>query len=397
MVNEVIGAQRQEQSRVRIAFDARYVTDRYHGIGRHAFSLLEALTRLDPDRSYVAFYNRDYPNARFDWSSLNDRSNLRVLPIGFPLHSAREQVAWPWLLRSVRADLFHSPYVSLPLLAPQRLVMTVHDLILENYPEYVPDRRLARWHRIFMQLATTRAAAVLTVSETTRADLFRSYPRARDKTHVISNAVDGSFRPVLDQALLSHVRSRYGLPSRFVLSLGVGRPHKNISLVVRAIPMLPQSIDHRLVIGGEHDRRFPDDVGSTITELSLQDRVIRIGRVAEAHLAALYTLADAFVFPSLVEGFGMPPLEAMACGTPVLLSSHPALVEVAGEAGVTFDPTDPADLAAKLAVVLSDATRSRALRSAGLIRAASFTWDRVATRTIAAYDSVLVGPHPRNA
>ena len=156
--------------RATVAFDARYVSDRYHGIGRHAYNALEALTRLDLDRQYLIYYHPGYPNGRFDLGRLGERPNVELRPIRLPLYLPSEQLMWPVMLARARATLFHSPYVALPLLAPATLVMTVHDLIFERFPEYMPRRRLRTFYRGLTAMAARRAAAILTVS-----DAFRRY------------------------------------------------------------------------------------------------------------------------------------------------------------------------------------------------------------------------------
>ncbi len=239
-----------------VAFDARYVNDRYHGIGRHAYNLLDALTRLDPDRRYLAYYHPGYRNTRFNMEMLRERSNVELRPIRLPLYLPGEQLAWPILLARARADLFHSPYVVLPLLARIRSVMTVHDLIFERHPEYRPRSYLQRFYRPITQLGTKRADLVLTVSESTGRDVQAYYRVNRASIHVIGNAVDLIFQRERDPARLAGVRERYGLPERFILTVGAGRPHKNVETLVEAFARLDPSLAPTLVLGGSLIRAF---------------------------------------------------------------------------------------------------------------------------------------------
>src|SRR6266699_2598282 len=202
-----------------VAFDARYLNDRYHGIGRHAYNLLDALTRLDPDRRYLAYYHPGYRNTRFNMEKLKERSNIELRPIWLPLYLPSEQLVWPLLLARARADIFHSPYVVLPLLAPIRSVMTVHDLIFERHPEYRPRSYLQRFYRPITQLGIRRADLVLTVSEATSRDVQAYYRVNRTSIHVIGNAVDPAFQRESDPVRLAAVRERYGLPERFILTV----------------------------------------------------------------------------------------------------------------------------------------------------------------------------------
>jgi glycosyltransferase involved in cell wall biosynthesis len=371
-----------------VGFDARYVNDRYHGIGRHAYNLLDALTRLDCDRRYVAYYHPGYRNTRFDMDVLGERSNVELRPIRLPLYRPSEQLVWPAVLTRARADLFHSPYVVLPFAARVTAVITVHDLIFEHHPEYAPRGYLQKFYGPTTRLSTKRADLVLTVSESTSRDLREHYRVDPGRVHVIGNAVDPIFRREDDPERLAAVREHYKLPERFILAVGAGRPHKNLETLVDAFACLDPSLAPALVIGGDVDGRFVDGVSARVRANDIAGRVVRPGMIREADLPALYTLADVFAFPSLVEGFGLPPLEAMACGTPVVAASNPAVSEVVGNAALRFDPRDPRELATRLASARTDPALQAALVERGLERARMFTWERVATATLRAYASV---------
>src|SRR5947209_16079978 len=225
-----------------VAYDARYVNDQFHGIGRHAYTLLNASTRLDPDPRYLAYYHPGYRNTRFNMEALEERTNVELRPIRLPLYLPSEQLVWPILLAQARADLFHSPYVVLPLLARIRSVMTVHDLIFERYPEYRPRSYLQRFYRPVTQLGIKRADRVLTVSESTSRDIQAYYHVNRARIHVTRSGVDTTFfRRESDSARLEAVRQRYCLPERFILAVGAGRPHKNIETLIEAFARLDPS------------------------------------------------------------------------------------------------------------------------------------------------------------
>ncbi len=372
-----------------IAFDARYVCDRFHGIGRHAYGLLEALSRLDTGRRYLVYFDPSAPNHRFDFGTLAARTNVDLRPIQLPLYLPTEQLIWPMLLRRERVSIFHSPYVFLPLLGRGARVMTVHDLIFERFPQYMPRRWWYLVYRTVTALGILRSAAVLTVSHASRVDLQRYYPSARNKVHVIGNAVDPRFRRVVDPPQLDRTRRRYRLPERFILTVGAGRPHKNVAAVVEALAHLDASVAPTLVVAGERDHRFPENLAERIQALDLGNRVLQTGAIHEADLPALYSLAEAFVFPSLVEGFGLPPLEAMACGTPVVASTAPAVAEVVGDAALTVDARDPRQLAGALQRVLYDAGLRTEFSRRGVARARAFSWDQVARATLKAYAAAL--------
>jgi glycosyltransferase involved in cell wall biosynthesis len=375
----------------RIGFDARYVNDRYHGIGRHAYGLLEAVTRLSPQQEFFVYVNPTYPNTRFDLGTLAKRNNVRLCAVRLALYAPLAQLAWPIVLARDGIDIFHSPYVDTPILATVRLAPTVHDLIFERFPAYMPQRGFRLLYRVQMQLAMRRASCVLTVSDATRADLSDYYPAARKKVFVVGNAVAADFRPVHDPDQLASVRERYGLPPRFVLAVGAGRPHKNLEVLVDAFARLDPHANAGivLVLGGDLDTRFPDEVGQRIAAHGLADRVLRLGGIRETDLPALYSLAEVFVFPSLVEGFGLPLLEAMACGTPVIASRSSSMPEVAGDACLLFSPRDAARLTELMAALLNAPELRIEQARRGRVQAQNFTWDKVGQTTLRAYDSML--------
>lgn len=371
-----------------VAFDARYINDRYHGIGRYAYNLLDALAKLDPDRRYLAFYHPDYPNTRFNIETLREHDNVELRPIRLPLYTPREQFIWPSLLSRSQADLFHSPYVALPLLARIKSVLTIHDLIFERYQEYRPRGILKHFYGPVTQLGVNRADLILTVSEATKHEIETYYPIKQARIHITGNGVDVIFKREDNVARLIAVRERYHLPEHFILTLGAGRPHKNVAILVEAFARLDPSLAPTLVIGGELDQRFPDSVGARIHVHNIANRVIRLGTIQEADLPALYSLADVFVFPSLVEGFGLPLLEAMACGIPVIASTTPAVSEVVGNAALTFDAHDPEQLALALNKILTNTILQTALIQHGRERIRTFTWENVAQNTLKAYASI---------
>jgi glycosyltransferase involved in cell wall biosynthesis len=232
-----------------------------------------------------------------------------------------------------------------------------------------------------------RASAVVAVSEATRKDLEDWYRGTRPRTHVISNGVSGAFARVTDAVRLAEVRARYSLPERFVLAVGAGRPHKNLGVLVEAA--LDLKLDGLgVVLASSPDMRFGDPVGDLIRRHGLEKNVTRIEGVAEHDMAALYSLADVFVFPSFIEGFGLPMLEAMAAGVPVVAADIPVVREVGGDAILPFQPTDPAGLASQIRRLESDEHLRSFITAAGSTRVAQFSWDRAARATLELYRSL---------
>jgi glycosyltransferase involved in cell wall biosynthesis len=298
---------------------------------------------------------------------------------------------WLWvqlrlaaLARRDECHVLHCPNGMGPLWSSMPMVLTIHDLSLYRYPHFHPRWRIATTRQFLPRLAR-RAAAVVAVSEFTRREILSVLHLPADKVHVVHSAAAASFRPVTDVAQLAAVRQRYGLPERFVLFVGTVEPRKNLFRLVRAFRQVRQrGLPHALVLAG-HKGWLMDGFAAEIERLGLSDATRRLGYIPDVDLPALYALADLFVYPSLYEGFGLPTLEAMACGTPVLSSNSPALAEVCADAACLVDPLDEEALAEAIVAVLRDPERRAELSRAGLIRAREFSWQRAAEETMAVY------------
>jgi len=372
----------------RIAFDARYINDRYHGVGRYAFRLLEAMVAAAPAHTFIVFRGRER-DSRFDWDALAARPNLELRDGPWPLYWPQEQILWPRLLRQSRADLFHSPYFVAPLLAPCPVVITVHDLIFDRYPAYMPWGWARPYYRLLMTWGTRRAWRVVAVSRSTATDLARFYRTPTDKVVVIPEGVDPGFARVTDASRLRTLRHRYGLTRPFVLTVGARRPHKNLARLTHAFACLAPEVAHDLVFVGPADPRFPDEARRAVVQERLDGRVRFLDWVSETDLPGLYTLADLVVLPSLIEGFGLPALEAMACGTPVLVANASSLPEVVGEGGVLVDPYSVEAMAEVMWNLLRNEALRQRLAEVGRQRAAAFTWQQTAQQTLHLYETIL--------
>ncbi len=372
----------------RIAFDARYINDRYHGIGRYAFRLLEAMVNVAPMHTFIVFRGQGR-DSRFDWNALASRPNVELREGPWPLYWPHKQVLWPQILRRSRADVFHSPYLSVPLMAPCPVVLTVHDLIFERYPAYMPRAWMRSYYRLLMALGIRRARHIIAVSQATADDLVHFYPVPPEKVTVIPEGVEAGFGPPTDELRLWSLCHRYNLSRPFILSVGVRRPHKNLARLVEAFARLAPETAHDLVFVGPADPRFPDEARQIVTQRGLNGRVRFLDWVSEEDLAGLYNLATFVTLPSLVEGFGLPALEAMACGTPVLAANASSLPEVVGEAGVLVDPYSVDALADAMRALLRDKTLRQHLGKAGRQRATTFTWEEAARRTLKVYDDAM--------
>lgn len=287
-------------------------------------------------------------------------------------------------------DVAHFPYYVRPYALRVPSVTTVHDTIPLLFPEMIPSAR-ARWLTRWMNALAVRASTrVIAVSRSSADDIARLFPAGRGKIDVVQEAADAMFVPQPARAI-ARVRASFALPERFALYLASNKPHKNLVRLVEAwkrlIDRQPGSPVVPLVIAGHHDPRFPD-AQARAGALGLGDAVRFIGDVPNADLPALYSACALFVFPSLYEGFGLTPLEAMACGAPVACSNTSSLPEVAGDAALLFYPASSEAIAETCARALADPDLLRELSARSMRRAAAFSWDKAASDTIAVYRSV---------
>jgi glycosyltransferase involved in cell wall biosynthesis len=295
---------------------------------------------------------------------------------------AWEQTVLPLLARRARLDLFHGPVNVAPPLIGCPTVVTVHDLGFVRFPETLRSGR-RRYLTAATRASVHRAARVIAVSASTKRDLVELLDTDPARIAVVPLAADQRFRPMTagEQA---RFRAAKGLDRPYILAVGTLEPRKNLPLLIRAFARVAPELPHDLIVVGGVGW-LSGEVPATIERLGLGERVRLLGFGAPAELPGWYGAADLFVFPSLFEGFGLPPLEAMACGAPVISSNAASLPEVVGEAAISVDPTDEAGFAAAIRTVLFDAALAADLGARGLARAAKFSWQRTAAATMAVY------------
>ena len=364
---------------MRIGIDARKLHD--FGIGTYIRNLLRQLARLDRDSEYVLLARPDDCEAL---ASIG--ANFRSVPETAGNYSLAEQIRIPWALRRERVDLFHAPHYVLPLLVPCKAVVTIHDCIHLMFPQYLPNRMALAYARTSIRTAAKRATRVLTVSESSKRDILRFVDVPADKIDVIYNAYDERFGLEPREEDIVRVRERYQLDDAFVLYAGNVKPHKNLGRLIEAFHLVrKRGLDHlKLVLIGDQISKYAE-LRRAVHKHQLHKYVRFLGYLPEDTLAVMYRLAGVFVFPSLYEGFGLPPLEAMASGTPVVTSNVSSLPEVAGDAAVLVDPYDPSAIADGIYAVLSNQTFRDELRRKGLARARQFSWEASVGRVLEIY------------
>jgi glycosyltransferase involved in cell wall biosynthesis len=370
---------------MKVAIDARKWRD--YGIGTYVRNLVRHLAPLDGETTYFLFCNR------------GDEATLRDLAENFvpvvddsPGYSLSEHVSIPVKLRRLGADLFHAPHYVVPLLCRTRSVVTIHDCIHLLFPQYLPSRMAWAYARFMMGSAIRRSTVVLTVSEASRRDILRFYPDADpERVQVVPNAIDPFVLDDPGQEETERVRERYQIRGRFVLYAGNIKPHKNLDRLIAAFGLLKQRPGHedvKLLIIGDEVNRY-GSLRRSVESARIRQDVRFFGFVPDRTLAALYRLASVFAFPSLYEGFGLPPLEAMACGTPVVTSRISSLPEVVGDAALLVDPYSIEDIAMGLERALGDDALRAELAIRGPARAQTFSWDRSVRAIHAVYMKAL--------
>ncbi|MFH1085393.1 MAG: glycosyltransferase family 1 protein [Chloroflexota bacterium] len=366
---------------MRIGIDARLTQYRQAGISRYTVQLIDALSRCDVEDHFVVL------------QSFRDRKPILTGPcftwrrMLTPAHHPLEQTLLPLELSGARLDVLHSPDFIPPVRIKCRSVITIHDLVFLLYPNLL-TKDAARYYGQIDQ-AVRRADAIIAVSESTRRDIMRLLGVAERKISVIYEAASPFFRQINTESVLARVRGRFGIRGDFLLFVSTIEPRKNVPILLRAFRRLLDAYhpDVQLVLAGERGWLF-EDVFRLATELKLDRDVLFVGRVSTEELLWLYNLAQALVAPSIYEGFGLTPLEAMACGTPVVVSNVSSLPEVVGDAGLLVNPNEPEEVSVAMWRLLSDPELRESLIAKGLKRAASFSWDKAASETLALYHSL---------
>jgi alpha-1,3-rhamnosyl/mannosyltransferase len=373
---------------VRVAIDARKLHD--YGIGTYVRNLLRELARQDDDAEYVLLCAPADAGALRD---LGPRFHPWVVRAGN--YSAREQWAIPWALGRADVDLFHAPHYVVPPLTTRRFVVTIHDCIHLRFPQYLPSRGAFYYARAMMTMAARRSARVLTVSQASKDDILHYLKVPPDKVEVIYNALDTTLAGVPTHEDVARVRERFLLTSPFVLYTGNIKPHKNVDRLIEAFSILRRSgvEDVKLLIIGDEISKYPN-LRRLVHRFQIHQHVRFLGFVPDATLAVLYRLAAVFVFPSLYEGFGLPPLEAMAAGAPVITSNVSSLPEVVGDAAILIDPMDSGAIANAMGRVLGDPALRDDLIRRGRQRVKAFSWERSVARVRQVYGELArMPPH----
>ncbi len=361
-----------------VTFKAGY---RQAGISRFTEQMIRALQRRDTGDRYSVFLNE---TARGGFS---DSASMRFHYTRLPTIKPVARILWEQMvlpLLASRLDVLHCPVNVLPMALPCPAVLTIHDLTFLRFPErFRTERR--RYLAAMTAFSARRARLIMADSGSTKQDVMELLKVPAERIEVVYPGVDEDFHPLPPEEV-ERFRLSAGLPEEFVLYVGTLEPRKNVVTLVQAYGLLYSGglIRCPLVVGGGRGWMF-DDIFAEVERNDLLDQVIFAGYIDPENLPRWYAAATVFVYPSLYEGFGLPALEAMACGTPVIVSNASSLPEVVGDAGIQVDPRRADELADALAEVLQSNAKREQMRAAGLARASSFTWDRAAGQITRVY------------
>jgi glycosyltransferase involved in cell wall biosynthesis len=372
----------------RIGIDARLLIYR-RGIGNFVYNLLAELARLPGNEQYI-LYTDDMRAAQF----APQDSRFVVKKLGPKIYPLWEQVSLPLTIRRDRLDVLHCPANTAPLFLPAnvKLVLTIPDVIYALPKSVLPKspslyQRLGRmYYRVFAQQAAKKATCVMTISEHSKYDLIKIFGVLEEKIRVVYLAANPLQQYYGEPLIVEEVMKRFAIKGKYVFALGALDPRKNTLAILNSFALLSKmcTLSPQLVIAGltqSAKKKF----SRVIDTLGIQKQVVLLGFVSEEQLAALYKGADVFVYPSLYEGFGIPILEAMECGTPVVTSSAGSIPEVAGKAALFVDPKNPEEIANAILQIVSDASLRERMIEQGVEQAKRFSWEKAAQQMLEIY------------
>lgn len=366
---------------MRIGIDARLIFYQIAGIGQYILRLTEALSQLDREDDFILFQSRK------DHDRLVSAPNFHRRVLWTPSHHRFETTAMSAELFPHQLDVLHSPDFIPPSHTRFPTVITVHDLAFLLYPDFLTPQSARYYGRV--DWAARRARHIIAVSQSTKRDVMRLLGVPEDKITVIHEAAHPTFRQLNCKEARAHVEQRYGLAEDFIFFVSTIEPRKNLPTLLKSFRRMID-VYHSpatLVIAGAQGW-LTERVKETVTSLRLGERVRFVGPVPVQELLQLYNAARVLALPSFYEGFGLPPLEAMACGTPVVVSNTSSLPEVVGDAGQLVDPDDVEAWSVALWRALSDDDWHKEMSEKGLRRAATFSWQRAARQTLDVYRKV---------
>ena len=378
----------EEKNQMRIVIDGRYINDNFPGIGRYTYNLIRALGLLDTGDEFIILINSKLSNRRFDINAIGDLPGCHLVDCGVSRFLPAELLQLPKVIRRLRPSVYHSPFFLLPYPIPCPTIVSLHDLIPLKYPQSVNGftSRITSW--IGIRLACRLSAIIVTPSTSSAKTICEWGAHLKKRIYIIPDAPDPHFHPRPSNEI-EGMRKKLGLRGPYILYVGTHLPHKNLNQLILAWAHLQKTAQrrkhpHRLIIAGRQNPQFPEAY-ELVEKIGFESSIRFIGAVDEEDLPALYSGADLFVFPSKLEGFGLPVIEAMACCTPVICSDIQSLREITGDAAWMIDPENTFSLANAIDKLLSDPQLRHFLAEKGLARSSDFTWKATADATYRLY------------
>lgn len=372
---------------MRIGIDCRMYSSRFTGIGRYVYELTENLFEIDNKNQYILFFNEPEYSAFYP-----SNKNIQKILADAPHYSFREQSHFLSVLNKAKLDLMHFTHFNAPIFYRGPSIVTIHDLTLSFFPGKKMTSFFQRFaYHVTLKKALTKAKKIIAVSEHTKKDLKQLFKILPEKIQVIYEGVNAGFHQIQDQKPVQEILKKYDIHEPYLLYTGVWRSHKNLPGLIEAFHILKHDygFDGSLVITGRTDVLYEPELKQKAFSLKLEDDIIFTGLVPDAELVLLYNGALAYVFPSLYEGFGLPPLEAMQCGTPVVAANSSSIPEICGENNaVFFDPRSPKDMAQKIYEVISQKSLRAKLVANGLERVKQFSFRKMAEETLKLYEGI---------
>ncbi|WP_287155613.1 glycosyltransferase family 1 protein [Candidatus Solincola tengchongensis] len=367
-----------------VGIEGRTLQGRRYGVARYLVNLLRELTVLEGEEEYILYLSEPIEPLPFRSPRLRERVLTHAPGLAW------RHLRLPLAMRRDGVDLHFSPSYFLPLLKVCPAVVTVHDLTFKVHPEWFSSDRRFLFDDIFWR-EVRQAERIITVSEHSKRDIVDVLGVEPSRVTVIPAAPDRFFRPLRDEKRLAAVRERFGLRPGFLFTAGSIHTRRNLERLIEALSLAEAELGEELqllILGTPAPFTPPVDIWGTARRCGVEGRVVHLEYVTEEELLCIYNACGLFVYPSLYEGFGLPVVEAMACGAPVACSRVTSLPEVAGEAAAYFDPLDVEDMARVLASILSDPAERERLAAAGLRRAGDFSWRRAAESTLQVFREV---------
>ncbi|MEI7554088.1 glycosyltransferase family 1 protein [Candidatus Chlorohelix sp.] len=380
-----------DRKQIHIALDCRYAQSHFPGIGRYVYNLAAGFTELtEPSFQLSLIYNAS--NTSYDFAKLvaSSGKHIEIISTKIKPFSPTEQWQLPLLAKRHRFTLWHAPYYIRPYLMPCPVILTAYDLIGKIVQGALPGKKARLAFELTTRLAFRSSQRIITLSHSAAEDITRLYKVNPEKLRVIAPGIEPKFQP-LNKNEAARLRHQMQLPEQYVLFIGTNKPHKNLNRLLEAFTLYLQRHPEssiQLVLAGREDPRYSPEIRAKVGKLGLTGRVVFMGNISDTQLVTLYNCATLYIQPSLYEGFGLPILEAQACGLPVICSNRGSLAEAAGEHVPLFDPYNPLDIVNKIELMLNDTVLMLQMRELGLARIAEFSLKKAAEATLKIYNEV---------